>query len=103
MIQRTCVNHPQRKAIGVCVMTGKAICAECSTRHEGVNYSKEGLAMRLAQQRDAEQGGRGARVGAMVALLFSPAMLAAAYGMYWYTFRLMIDLQQWSGPFSNLD
>jgi hypothetical protein len=41
--KQLCVNHSDRPAIGVCVITGKPICAECSTRYEGVNYSREGL------------------------------------------------------------
>src|SRR3954452_22476421 len=56
--QRFCANHPQRLAIGVCVMTAKPICGECSTRYEGVNYSKEGLALLQKQRAAAEKGTR---------------------------------------------
>jgi hypothetical protein len=49
--RHTCVHHPDRLAIGVCVITRQPICAECSTRYEGFNYSKEGL--RILQQRRA--------------------------------------------------
>lgn len=49
-IQRMCDNHPDRRAIGVCVETHKPICAECSTRYQGVNYSKQGLAIRMARR-----------------------------------------------------
>jgi hypothetical protein len=92
MIQRTCVNHPDRRAIGVCVMTGKAICNECSTRYEGVNYSKEGLEM-LKAQRGGETA-RGPSSAAVLAWLVSPALAAALFGFFWYAFVLLIDLQQ---------
>ena len=48
-----CLNHPDRPAIGICVITGQAICEECSTRYEGVNYSREGL--RILQARRNEE------------------------------------------------
>ncbi len=48
-----CINHPDRPAIGICVITGQAICEECSTRYEGVNYSREGL--RILQERRQAQ------------------------------------------------
>jgi len=92
MIQNTCVNHPQRKAVGVCVMTGKAICNECSTRYKGVNYSREGLEM-LKARRQA-QPGAGGRVGLVVALLSSPLLLGALLLFFFYSFVWMIDLQQ---------
>ncbi len=38
-----CVNHPDRLAMGRCVITHRPICSECSTQYEGVNYSLEGL------------------------------------------------------------
>jgi hypothetical protein len=50
--RRFCENHPDRAAIGVCVITRMAICEECSTRYEGVNYSREGL--RILQERRAQ-------------------------------------------------
>ena len=48
-----CLNHPDRPAIGICVITGQAICEECSTRYEGVNYSRDGLRI-LQARRSAE-------------------------------------------------
>jgi hypothetical protein len=30
-----CENHPDRSAIGACVICGKPVCDECSTRHNG--------------------------------------------------------------------
>ena len=53
--QRYCVNHPQRPAIGICVMTRKPICGECSTRYEGVNYSRDGLELLRRQREGARQ------------------------------------------------
>lgn len=34
----TCVNHVAREAIGVCVECRDRVCAECSTKVEGINY-----------------------------------------------------------------
>lgn len=45
MERRYCANHPDRLAIGLCVETGIPLCGECSTRYNGVNYSREGLAL----------------------------------------------------------
>lgn len=81
--QRCCTNHPERAAIGICVLTRKPICSECSTRYEGVNYSKEGLQL-LRQQRAAaaRAGGRGAIVLAVLGVCLSPAMCYLVYASY---------------------
>lgn len=79
--KRFCTNHPQRIAIGVCVMTGKAICGECSTRYEGVNYSKDGLAL-LQKQRAAAEKGRRSRKRLLANLLvwvLSPLLIYMMY------------------------
>ncbi|MHC4887386.1 MAG: hypothetical protein ACYTGH_20105 [Planctomycetota bacterium] len=92
---QTCHNHPDRKAIGVCVITRKAICAECSTRYEGVNYSKEGLA-RLKAQR-AKEAGKGSRARSLLALLcgcLAPGCLYLLYQFYLLNATAMIDLAQ---------
>lgn len=34
----TCVNHPEREALGVCVQCRTRVCSECSTKVEGINY-----------------------------------------------------------------
>lgn len=54
--RKYCNNHPERLAIGICVETKKPICGECSTRYNGVNYSKEGLIILQARRRTAESG-----------------------------------------------
>lgn len=33
-----CLNHPAREAIGVCVKCRSRVCAECTTKVEGINY-----------------------------------------------------------------
>ena len=78
--QRFCVNHPDRPAIGICVITQKAICGECSTRYEGVNYSREGL--QILQQRRAKAAQAGPRHGwALLAasILATPLLLYLMY------------------------
>lgn len=32
-----CAHHPEREAIGICVVCRRPICAECSTPIEGIN------------------------------------------------------------------
>ncbi len=51
-----CMNHPDRPAIGRCVVTHAPICTECSTQYDGVNYSREGLEI-MRRKRRASQGG----------------------------------------------
>jgi hypothetical protein len=77
--QRFCVNHPQRAAIGICVMTRKPICGECSTRYEGVNYSREGLELLRKQRAESQRKHSRFSVTGMAALLGAPV---AAYLLY---------------------
>jgi hypothetical protein len=90
-----CQNHPGRRAIGVCVITGKAICTECSTRYEGVNYSIEGL--RILQERRAAET-RKARLrhhwqGALLFIL-TPGFLYLVYLGYFLFFKALINIKQ---------
>lgn len=94
-LQRICHWHPDRRAIGVCVMTGKAICAECSTRYEGVNYSKQGLAQLQAQRAAAASRRSTAEWLLMtVGVLGTPVALGLMYLFYRQMFAVLIDLQQ---------
>lgn len=94
-LQRHCQTHPDRRAIGVCVMTGEAICAECSTRYEGVNYSRRGLEMLHAQRaREQERAGAGERAVRIVALGLSPLMVLALYAFFRTALALLIDIGQ---------
>jgi hypothetical protein len=77
--QRYCVNHPQRAAIGICVMTRKPICGECSTRYEGVNYSREGLELLRKQRAESLRKHGGFPVALVVGVLGVPV---AAYLLY---------------------
>lgn len=96
-MQRTCANHPQRRAIGVCMITGKAICSECSTRYEGINYSKEGLETLKRRRQAAKRRSRSTRWLARLSLIAtSPAMLVGVYFVYWIMLRWLMDLRQWS-------
>ncbi len=93
--KQLCVNHADRPAIGVCVITKRPICAECSTRYEGVNYSREGLDI-LHERRGATARGpaKGARTAAVVAFTLAPLMLCMVYLFYRVSLTLVIDLQQ---------
>jgi hypothetical protein len=85
-----CLNHPDRPAIGICVMTGQAICEECSTRYEGVNYSREGLRILQAQRGAAHAARRWPdRIWLILATLLSPlCVLMIYFGMRTLIFYL---------------
>ena len=83
------LHHPDRLAIGVCIITKHPICAECSTRFEGVNYSREGL--RILWQRRAAQAGQATtsqRAAAVLALACVPISLF----MLWWFYRVLGSL-----------
>lgn len=46
-----CANHPDRPAVAVCVTCHKPVCAECSTRWEGMHHCVSCLAARRAAAR----------------------------------------------------
>ena len=83
-----------RPAIGVCVVLGTPICSECSTRYEGVNYSKEGL--RLHHERRASAGGAkqsfAARSEVIVAWCIFPVLLYLLYLSYSQSAMLLLML-----------
>jgi hypothetical protein len=90
-----CKYHPDRRAIGVCVVLKVPICAECSTRYEGVNYSKEGL--RILRERRAAQTERGRwrRALTWVALwAAAPVLFGLLCFQYFFVMRCLIDLAQ---------
>ena len=91
--QQFCMNHPDRAAIGICVMTRKPICGECSTRYEGVNYSREGLEL-LHKERNALAAKRPGRGRALAVLVWAlaPVMVYLVYAGFLTTVTLFMDL-----------
>jgi hypothetical protein len=90
-----CHNHADRPAIGVCVITGQAICEECSTRYEGVNYSHEGLRI-LQARRNARNTIRWwpDRTVLIAGILLTPLwMILIYFGLQ----TLMFSMGLWSG------
>lgn len=93
--KQMCKSHPDRPAIGICTITKVPICAECSTRYEGVNYSKEGLKIlqsQRTQKHKVEAGGTWI-VGAVV-IMVSPAFLYFIYYFFLLSSQWMIDILQ---------
>ena len=43
VLPHSCFLHPERKAIGLCVLCRTPICSECSTRVDGINYCQSCL------------------------------------------------------------
>lgn len=70
-------------------MTREPICAECSTRYEGVNYSHEGLRMLHAQRAAGKGEGRWLRIAGVLAM---PVLLCLTYASYLLSFRAVMNL-----------
>lgn len=92
--RRFCKNHPDRPAIGVCVITSDPICGECSTRYEGVNYSREGLRI-LQERRRASEAPRRSMLHTTLLLLASPLLLVLVYWNYYSLMAILISLTHW--------
>lgn len=78
--RKYCTNHPDRVAIGLCMVTRKPICAECSTRYNGVNYSREGLEILRERRRRLAARKGGVKIPHLVLLgVFMSGIAFAAY------------------------
>ena len=94
--RRTCMNHPERAAIGVCVITQKPICGECATRLDGVNYSKEGLLILQERRASAlKKTSWGARIATLCLFLTAPGSALVLYEFYLHGLEFIIDMDQW--------
>ena len=83
--------------MGVCVETRLPMCAECSTRYDGVNYSKAGLAQMLERTRagrveSARRSGRGDLVLTSFLLVLAPVLFVGAVVLLEAAGQGMIDL-----------
>jgi hypothetical protein len=61
VIVADCHYHPDRHGIGVCMRCGRVICAECTTRLDGINHCHgclEVLSVRPAPPSHAPRGGQ---------------------------------------------
>ncbi len=81
----TCAHHPERLAHALCMSCHRAVCQECATTWEGINYCAPCLSRRR----------RSTRTGTPWAgwLL----VLGAAAGLFWVVTRLMV----WAGVLVN--
>ncbi|MDH5478431.1 MAG: hypothetical protein OEY50_08870 [Nitrospinota bacterium] len=87
-----CVNHPDRHAIGVCVITKKPICPECSTKYEGVNYSREGLEELKRRRAQKTRSGIWSRAANLAMVAQAPLSFYLLYLCYLYTFNAFTGL-----------
>lgn len=77
MDARTCRHHPERAAVAVCVRCREPVCADCTTKIEGINF----CAPCLRRKADAApKPERTSRPGVVV------LGLLAALGIYWLAF-----------------
>lgn len=67
--QAHCDNHPAREAIGLCVACRSALCSECITKIEGMNYCLPCLRKAEAAAASPLDARREIRTGAPLLLL----------------------------------
>jgi hypothetical protein len=77
-VASSCVHHPARPAHALCMSCHRAVCQECATTWDGINY----CAACLARRRQAA-GPRSSFLGLLV-------VLGAAAGLFWIVARLMV-------------
>jgi hypothetical protein len=87
-----CINHPDRPAVGRCVITHVPICAECSTQYDGVNYSRQGL--EILRRRRAQPGSDRWLKRNLWLVLLSLLTLPAAFEMGFCIYLLLIQLMR---------
>ena len=79
--RRSCANHPDRPAHAVCMACRKAVCGECATEWDGINYCVACLAaQRKASRKGASRLGWLALIPASVALFALSVWLMAWLG-----------------------
>ncbi|MCC8191214.1 MAG: hypothetical protein LIP77_11375 [Planctomycetes bacterium] len=81
MERTACTYHPDRRAVCVCVETRQPLCGECTTRYNGVNYSREGL-RRLRERRRHEAERVAGRIGLPRLLLVGALSSYVAFRLY---------------------
>ncbi len=64
LIQRFCVNHPERMGHALCMSCKKTVCQECATYWDGVNYCVRCL---QAKRQEAKTGSTGVALWALAA------------------------------------
>jgi hypothetical protein len=74
-----CKYHPERPGVGVCMRCRSVVCADCTTRLDGINHCHACL-KRLAAPEERRAGGAGAALGAL--LLLGAAWLVF-FGLGW--------------------
>lgn len=83
LARRVCVQHPDRPSLAVCMSCGNAICQECATQWEGINYCTTCLA---ALQKPATERSRNFALVAMIlaslALIFAIVRLTVGMGAF---------------------
>lgn len=89
-----CRNHLDRDGVGVCVPCRRVVCAECSTRLDGINHCRECLERKLGRARRAPGAVRRGfeRIAAAAAVALAYAALlgifyasgAVASGVAWF-------------------
>jgi hypothetical protein len=68
-----CAFHAQREALGVCVACRSRVCAECTTKVEGINYCVRCLAQRARSEAEPVS----------TTLVSSSPKQAAAGALFW--------------------
>jgi hypothetical protein len=76
-----CKNHPDRDGVGICVPCRRVVCADCSTRLDGINHCRECLEAKIGKARRAPGRSRKAveRVAAAGFVLVAYLVLVGAF------------------------
>ena len=74
-----CANHPERAARAVCVSCRKAVCPECATQWEGINFCVQCLRTRREKTVAQSSASETVLVLAAIVVLF----FTASYLMMW--------------------
>ena len=86
MVDASCTWHAERPGIGLCVQCRRVICAECSTRIEGVNRCRGCLetAAMVAERRVSAEPSAGADLAA------GGIYCAVLFALLWATLHLAL-------------
>lgn len=79
MLSGRCTYHPDRAAVGVCVLCRTVICIECSTPIDGINYCVKCIEKMSEARRPSRFAGREIHPLSLLIL----AVTLAGLWLYW--------------------
>lgn len=82
-VQAACVHHPEREAVGVCVLCRRSVCTECTTKLDGINHCSDCVATLAASVRVAPRAERaeGAAHASLATVLWCAFLVLVVWGL----------------------